>query len=73
MRLLIILIAACLPLTATAGEDGDWKLIWSDEFDGPRGSAPDPAKWVYDTGATGWGNHELEEYTRDPANAFLDG
>ena len=73
MRLLNILIAASLPLTVAAAQDGNWKLIWGDDFDGPRGSAADPAKWVYDTGATGWGNHELEEYTRDPANAFLDG
>ena len=34
---------------------------------------PDPAKWGYDTGGGGWGNHELEDYTRDPTNAFLDG
>jgi beta-glucanase (GH16 family) len=73
MRMLNIFIAAALPLAIAPAQDGNYKLIWSDEFDGPRGTAPDPAKWVYDTGASGWGNHELEEYTHDPANAFLDG
>ena len=38
--------------------------VWSDEFDGAPGSPPDPAKWVYDLGGGGWGNHELEVYTR---------
>jgi beta-glucanase (GH16 family) len=48
-----------------------WTLTWSDEFDGPNGSTPDPAKWIYDVGGNGWGNSELENYTKDPRNAFL--
>ena len=44
----------------------DRDLIWSDEFDGAPGSPPDPAKWVYDLGGGGWGNQELEVYTRQP-------
>src|SRR5215471_2697085 len=40
-----------------------WRLIWSDEFNGASSSAaPDPANWTYETGANGWGNHELEMY-----------
>ena len=27
-----------------------WFLTWSDEFDGPAGSTPDPAKWVVESG-----------------------
>ncbi|MCA1596864.1 MAG: family 16 glycosylhydrolase, partial [Chloroflexi bacterium] len=35
---------------------------------------PDPANWGYDLGdGSGWGNHELELYTNDPANASMDG
>ena len=30
-----------------------WTLVWSDEFDGPAGTAPDSTKWVYDLGASG--------------------
>jgi beta-glucanase (GH16 family) len=40
-----------------------WVLTWSDEFDGPDGSPPDPAKWVLESGGHGWGNNELEFYT----------
>jgi len=39
------------------------RLVWSDEFDTP--GAPDPSRWSYDVGGGGWGNHELEFYTRD--------
>lgn len=45
-----------------------WKLSWSDEFNGAHGSAPDPAKWVFETGGSGHGNNELESYTSRPAN-----
>jgi len=42
---------------------------WQDEFD--RDGAPDPAKWGYDTGGHGWGNNELQTYTRSGDNAFV--
>jgi beta-glucanase (GH16 family) len=42
---------------------------WQDEFD--RDGPPDPAKWGYDLGGTGWGNHELQYYTDREANAFV--
>ena len=73
------------PLFAAAArtEDrGSWSLVWSDEFDGPAGAAPDAAKWSYDAGGDGWGNAELETYCApdsaapcDPAapNAYQDG
>jgi beta-glucanase (GH16 family) len=48
-------------------------LVWSDEFDLPDGSAPDPSKWNYDLGGGGWGNQELECYTNSPQNAFIQG
>jgi beta-glucanase (GH16 family) len=38
-----------------------WQLVWSDEFNVP--GLPDSAKWNYDVGGNGWGNHELEYYT----------
>jgi beta-glucanase (GH16 family) len=46
---------------------------FSDEFNGPAGSAPDPSKWEYDIGDGGWGNDELEFYTSSRANSFQDG
>jgi beta-glucanase (GH16 family) len=39
-------------------------LVWSDEFSNTTGAIaqPDPAVWTYDTGNSGFGNHELETY-----------
>ena len=45
-----------------------WKLSWSDEFNGPDGAPPDPAKWEIVTGGNGFGNKELEQYTTRPEN-----
>jgi beta-glucanase (GH16 family) len=49
------------------------RLVWSDEFNGPSGAPPDPAKWQLQTGGNGWGNQELEYYTARSRNAALDG
>jgi beta-glucanase (GH16 family) len=60
------------------GPDG-WDLVWSDEFDAPAGTVPDPESWTHEIGDTtpdgknGWGNDELQYYTDDPANAATDG
>jgi beta-glucanase (GH16 family) len=63
----LLLASSCFmraqPTTAT-----DWKLTWSDEFNGPNGSPPDPSKWVVDTGSVGAGNGELETYTNRREN-----
>ena len=48
-----------------------WQLAWSDEFDGAAGASADSSKWVYETGAGGWGNSELEYYRSQ--NGVLDG
>ena len=52
-----------------------WKLSWSDEFNGPAGTAADASKWVYESGngSGGWGNSELEYYRTGNANGALDG
>lgn len=57
----------------------EWKLVWSDEFDGDQ---IDPTKWDFDIGngfynyeantwINGWGNAELQYYTREADNAFV--
>jgi beta-glucanase (GH16 family) len=48
-------------------------LVWSDEFDGAAGSAPNTEYWTLETGGGGWGNDELQYYTDSTENAFLDG
>jgi beta-glucanase (GH16 family) len=78
-----IVVAAGLALAKTneAGEPPvpRWDLVWSDEFDG---NEIDKAKWDFDTGngfydyddqiwIGGWGNGELQYYTREPDNAFV--
>ena len=49
------------------------RIVRSDEFDGTRGSTPDPSKWGHDRGGEGWGNDELQYYTDQGENAALDG
>ena len=46
-------------------------LVWSDEFSGS--GAPDPAKWGYDIGASGWGNNEVQNYTNSTLNSRQEG
>jgi beta-glucanase (GH16 family) len=70
---LITSILVLLVATSGGACAQTYTLRWSDEFDGPAGSVPDQAKWNYDVGGNGWGNNELETYTRRSDNAFLDG
>ena len=50
-----------------------YQVVWSDEFSGADGSAPDSTKWAIQTGGIGWGNHELEYYTARPQNVQVKG
>ncbi|HVZ56732.1 MAG TPA: family 16 glycosylhydrolase [Chitinophagaceae bacterium] len=45
-----------------------YTLVWSDEFDGNQINS---GNWGFDTGNSGWGNHELENYTNRKQNAFV--
>jgi beta-glucanase (GH16 family) len=72
MMVAIVLSAslfAC-PIARACNPTG-WTLVWSDEFDGPRGSAVNSRKWSFDIGGNGWGNKELETYTSRAANSHL--
>ena len=62
-----------IPTAPPPPSPAGWTLVWSDEFSGPDGSAPDPSKWTYDTGGKGWGNTELECYTSRLQNAQING
>src|SRR5580692_8238540 len=73
MKLWVFFAVILSPL-ATSTAQQPWQLVWSDEFNGPVDTTPDPAKWNYDIGNNnGWGNRELETYTKDAANAHMDG
>ena len=67
------------PTRADATTEANWELVWSDEFDG---DTLDPSKWDCQIGngffdyrthawVPGWGNEELQYYTREPQNLFL--
>jgi len=45
-------------------------LLWSEEF---NGTALNTEIWTYETGATGWGNNELQYYTDRTDNAYVEG
>jgi beta-glucanase (GH16 family) len=62
---------AAFSICIAQGQNTKWNLVWADNFDGPAGSAPDSSKWMFDLGATGWGNDELQDYKRE--NVSLDG
>jgi len=67
--ILFLAAAASLAAQSPATPNPNWHLTWSDEFNGPNGSSPDPTKWDFDIGGNGFGNHELESYTNRPVNA----
>ncbi|WP_069386272.1 family 16 glycosylhydrolase [Cellulosimicrobium cellulans] len=78
-RPLVVALVVTVALTGAAvvihGADGPSRgpLTWSDEFDGPAGTPPDPSRWRYDLGGDGWGNGELQRYTDSTRNAAHDG
>ncbi len=47
-----------------------YHLVWSDEF---NGTSLDTTSWSYQTGHNGWGNHELEDYTKGKNVQVKDG
>ena len=59
--------------TTKPSENSFTKLVWFDEFN--KAGAPDPTKWTYDLGRgnNGWGNNELQTYTKDPENVKIEG
>ena len=73
-------IMACAVSNSHAGEPAaaDWKLVWSDEFDGTE---IDKTKWDFEHGTgsygpdgtwlAGFGNNELQFYTKRPENVYV--
>src|SRR5216684_3637984 len=62
--LLLFLLASIAP-----SAHAQWTQSWSDEFDGPAGTFPDPTIWTFDVGGDGWGNAGLEVYCAAGSNA----
>lgn len=82
--LIMAALAACTPATPTSPPtptlppaptgtpEPQWTLVWADEFDQPDGSPPDPKKWIHTTGSSGFGNSELQAYTNEIENAYIE-
>ena len=69
--LFLLLLTGVIVSAFSSKHVKSWKLAWSDEFN--YSGLPDSSKWNYDTGGSGWGNHELEFYTaRRPENARVE-
>lgn len=56
LALLIAVFPLVLPVAfesaASAQSSAAWQLVWSDEFNGPAGSAPNPQYWTLQQGLT---------------------
>lgn len=48
------------PDTSGINTPEGYRLVWNDEFE--KGNSPDLNLWYYETGATGWGNNEIQRY-----------
>jgi beta-glucanase (GH16 family) len=63
------------PLPIQQPQDKGWVFestpVWADEF--AYEGKPDPSKWDYDLGGSGWGNNELQYYTNSLENARVTG
>lgn len=55
----------------SSGGSGSWKLVWSEDFNGNVGSGVDTSVWNYDTGNSGWGNNEIQNYTTSTNNVYI--
>jgi hypothetical protein len=59
---------------AVPGPPSGWTTVFSDDFAGAAGSAPNSANWMYDTGpGSSFGTGEIETMTNSSSNVYLDG
>ena len=55
--------------STTSAEETEWKMVWNDEFDGPK---LDYSKWEIEVNAFGGGNNELQIYTDRRENVRIE-
>ncbi|WP_306253254.1 glycoside hydrolase family 16 protein [Parvularcula sp. IMCC14364] len=69
--LMVAAIASCVlgyGAVALEADDGNWELVWSDEFNGDE---IDFTKWSHEVDCWGGGNEERQCYTKRPENSFV--
>ena len=64
-----ILMLVPIQIFGQSKSDKDWKLVWSDEFEGKE---LDYQKWEIEVNAFGGGNNEQQIYTDRPKNVRLE-
>lgn len=62
-------VSADVPTTDTTGVLPGWTLVWHDEFEK---TTLDSTSWNYEVNGNGGGNNELQYYTREPRNCFIE-
>lgn len=62
-------VGSVTALVAVEHTWGEYKLVWSDEFDG---NALDESNWTPQIGGGGWGNQEAQYYTSRPENLRVE-
>ena len=72
------ILIACLSVSAFTNPVAEaapkkLNLLWSDEFNGKKGTRPSAKVWSAEIGGGGWGNSERQYYTDKAANASMDG
>lgn len=72
----LILPGCAAQRAETTPAGSSWRLVWSSDFDGPAGTVP--GGFQFETGGSGWGNHEQEYYVskaqdKITENAVLNG
>jgi beta-glucanase (GH16 family) len=74
---LLVALSVALSLlvnpVADAATKKSLKLLWSDEFNGKKGTVPSSKTWSHEVGGGGWGNSERQYYTDKSSNASMDG
>src|SRR5258708_28719659 len=65
--------ATGIAMATAKGQASPWKLVWSDEFNGPRVALPDPNKWSPQTGGGGWTQPPILDYDTENRNVYQDG
>ncbi|WP_377266910.1 ricin-type beta-trefoil lectin domain protein [Peterkaempfera sp. SMS 1(5)a] len=69
----VFLPAPANAVTVPAPPSG-WTTVFSDDFAGSGGTAPNSSKWTYDTGpGSNFGTGEIETMTNSTSNVSLDG
>ena len=66
---LSVLASLLLTSNIASAQTADWKLVWSDEFDG---KSLDFSKWEIEVNAFGGGNNELQIYTDRKENVRVE-